>query len=138
MVHQTELHLDTNGHGDSHRVDPELARIVTESGIRNGLVHLFNIGSTAAIVMLEFEDGLCEDLPEILDHLIPPGRHYGHEKAWHDGNAHSHLQATVLGPSLTIPVREGELELGTWQQVVHLECDNKSRQRRIVVTVCGE
>ena len=82
--------------------------------------------------------GLEGDLPRILDRLIPPGRDYGHENAWHDGNAHSHLQATLLGPSLTVPIRNGRLALGTWQQIVHLECDVRGRRREIVVTVLGE
>ena len=121
-----------------HRLDDEVESIVGRSGIKRGLVHVFNVGSTAAVGMLELEPGLAEDLPAILNQLIPPGRHYGHEQAWHDGNAHSHLQASLMGPSLTVPVSDGELQLGTWQQIVHLECDNKPRERRIVVTVSGE
>ncbi len=113
----------------------DIQHIVSEFGVITGLCHIFNIGSTGAIGMIEFEPGLCHDLPEILDTLFPPGRHYGHEKAWHDGNAHSHLQATTLGPSLTIPISDGQLVLGTWQQVFHLECDVKPRQRRIMVTI---
>jgi len=74
----------------------------------------------------------------MLDRLVPPSRDYGHERTWHDGNGHSHLQATLLGPSLTVPVSEGRLALGTWQQIFHLECDNKPHRRRIVVTVTGE
>jgi secondary thiamine-phosphate synthase enzyme len=101
-------------------------------------VQVFNVGSTAALGTIEYEPGLVEDLPEVLDKLIPPSRHYGHEQAWHDGNGHSHLQATVLGPSLTVPVRDGQLVLGTWQQIFHLECDVKPRRRQIVVTVIGE
>ena len=86
----------------------------------------------------EFEPGLQRDLPEILDRLMPPSRDYGHEQAWHDGNGHSHLQATWLGPALTVPIRDGRLVLGTWQQIFHLECDVKPRQREIVVTAMGE
>jgi secondary thiamine-phosphate synthase enzyme len=77
-------------------------------------------------------------LPEMLDKLMPPSRDYGHERAWHDGNGHSHLQATLLGPSLTVPVKEGKLVLGTWQQVFHLECDVKPRRRAITITVMGD
>ena len=87
---------------------------------------------------IEFEPGLQHDLPAILDKLIPPSRSYGHEQAWHDGNGHSHLQATLLGPSLTIPIAEGQLVLGTWQQIFHLECDVRERQRTILVTVVGD
>src|SRR5690606_37407477 len=98
---------------------------------------VFNIGSTGALGTIEFEPGLERDLPELLDRLIPPSRDYGQERAWHDGNAHSHLQATLLGPSITVPISEGRLVLGTWQQVFHLECDVKARHRTIVVTVNG-
>jgi secondary thiamine-phosphate synthase enzyme len=96
------------------------------------------IGSTAALGTIEFEPGLQKDLPQLLDRLIPPSRGYGHEQAWHDGNGHSHLQATWLGPDLTIPVTDGKSVLGTWQQVFLLECDVRSRERTIVVTVTGE
>ena len=81
--------------------------------------------------------GLERDLPEILNRLIPPSREYGHERTWHDGNGHSHLQATTLGPDLTVPVAGGELVLGSWQQIFHLECDNKPHERELVVTVIG-
>jgi len=138
MVHQDELRLATRGHGHLQRIDEAVARIVRASGIRTGIAHVFHVGSTGAIGAIEFEPGLERDLPETLDRLIPPGRHYGHEQAWHDGNAHSHLQATLLGPSLTVPVREGALVLGTWQQIVHLDCDVKPRQRTLVVTLLGE
>lgn len=116
----------------------EAQAIVSASGIRTGLAHVFNVGSTGAVGTIEFEPGLERDLPEILDRLIPPSREYGHEKAWNDGNGHSHLQATWLGPSLTVPVRDGRLVLGTWQQVFHLDCDVKPRRRTVVVTVLGE
>jgi secondary thiamine-phosphate synthase enzyme len=99
---------------------------------------VFNVGSTGALGTIEYEPGLLEDLPELLDKLIPPGREYGHEQAWHDGNGHSHLQATLLGPSLTVPVTDRKPVLGTWQQIFHLECDIKPRRRTIVVTVSGE
>ncbi len=112
--------------------------MVKSSGVKTGTVHLFNVGSTAALGTIEFEPGLQQDLPKVLDALIPPSRHYGHEQAWHDGNGHSHLQATLLGPSLTVPISDGELVLGTWQQIFHLECDVRGRQRTVLVTVMGE
>ncbi len=121
-----------------HDLTDEVARIVSASRVRTGTVNVFNLGSTGAVGTIEFEPGLQRDLPEILDKLIPPSRSYGHELAWHDGNGHSHLQATWLGPDLTVPVSDGRLALGTWQQIFHLECDIKPRQRQIVVTVIGE
>ena len=121
-----------------HDLTDEVDQIVNSSGVRIGTVNVFNVGSTGAIGTIEFEPGLQKDLPSMLDKLLPPNREYGHEQAWHDGNGHSHLQATMLGPSLTVPVKDGKLVLGTWQQVFHLECDIKPRQRTIVVTVIGE
>jgi secondary thiamine-phosphate synthase enzyme len=120
-----------------HDLTSAVAEIVKDSNIQTGLANIFNIGSTAALGTIEFEPGLRKDLPSILDRLIPPSTSYGHEQAWHDGNGHSHLQATMLGPSLTIPIRDGDLVLGTWQQIFHIECDIRPRQRTIVVTVIG-
>ena len=135
MQFQGELSISTSGHGHMTDLTDPLARLVQQSQIEDGIVNLFNVGSTAIITTIEFEPGLEQDLPEMLSKLIPPGRHYGHEKAWQDGNAHSHLQASILGPGLTVPLRSGELLLGTWQQIVHLECDVKPRERTIIVTI---
>jgi secondary thiamine-phosphate synthase enzyme len=138
MTHQEEISLSAKGHGDMHDLTGKVAAIVKSSKIKVGLVNVFNIGSTAALGTIEFEPGLQSDLPDTLDKLIPPSRAYGHEQAWHDGNGHSHLQATILGPSLTVPVAGGNLVLGTWQQSFHLECDVRPRQRTVVVTVVGD
>ena len=138
MNYQKQIPVNTKGHGDVHDLTNEVARAVSSSGITTGLVHVFNVGSTAAIGTIEFEPGLQRDLPAILDKLIPPSREYGHEQAWHDGNGHSHLQASLLGPSLTVPIADGKLVLGTWQQIFHLECDVRGRQRTVVVTVVGD
>ena len=138
MVHQETITLETTGHRDMNDLTAEVARIVEASKISTGTVQVFNVGSTGAIGMIEFEPGLVEDLPDMLDRLIPPSRDYGHERAWHDGNGHSHLQATWLGPSVSAPVTEGQPVLGTWQQIFHLECDVKPRRRSVVVTVMGE
>ena len=137
MTHQQRISFETTGHGHMTDLTPAVTRIVAESGIGTGTVHVFNVGSTGAIGAIEFEPGLERDLPEILDRLMPPSRDYGHEQAWHDGNGHSHLQATTLGPSLTVPVADGRPVLGTWQQIFHLECDVRPRSREIVVTVTG-
>ena len=138
MTHQDEVHLHTTGHRHMHDITKDVGQIVAKSGVTTGTVHIFNVGSTAVVGTIEFESGLERDLPDILDKLIPPSRDYGHEQAWHDGNGHSHLQASWLGPELTVPIREGALVLGTWQQIFHLECDVKPRNRAIVVTVTGD
>jgi secondary thiamine-phosphate synthase enzyme len=138
MTYQQQISIRSTGHGHMHNLTDQVSGIVSASGIRTGTVNIFNIGSTAAVGTIEFEPGLERDLPEILDKLIPPSRNYGHEQAWHDGNGHSHLQATLLGPSLTVPVANGKPLLGTWQQIFHLECDVRGRQRTVVVTVAGD
>jgi secondary thiamine-phosphate synthase enzyme len=138
MTHQKIVPIHTKGHGDMHDLTDHVSETVGSSGVRTGIVNVFNVGSTAALGTIEFEPGLQEDLPSILDKLIPPGRNYGHEQAWHDSNGYSHLQATLLGPSLSVPISEGKLVLGTWQQIFHLECDVRGRQRNVVVTVIGE
>ncbi len=138
MTYQQQISISTKSHGDMHDLTEQVKAVVNSSGIKTGLMHIFNVGSTAALGTIEFEPGLQRDLPAILDKLIPPSRNYGHEQTWHDGNGHSHLQATLLGPSLTVPIAEGKLILGTWQQVFHLECDVRGRQRTVVVTVVGD
>lgn len=138
MVFQDRFQFETSGHRDMHDITDQVAVIVGRSHIQTGTAHIFNVGSTAAVAAIEFEPGLASDLPELLDRLIPPSTEYGHEQAWRDGNGHSHLQATWLGPSLTVPVAEGQPVLGTWQQIVHLECDTKPRTRSVMVTVIGE
>lgn len=138
MTYQQQISLATRAHGHMQDLTDQVSAVVGASGIHTGTVTVFNIGSTAAVGTIEFEPGLQRDLPAILDKLIPPSRNYGHEQAWHDGNGHSHLQATLLGPSLTVPVAEGKPVLGTWQQIFHLECDVRGRQRTVVITVLGD
>jgi secondary thiamine-phosphate synthase enzyme len=138
MVHQEHITFDTTGHRQMDDLTDKVAAIVARSGIKTGIAQVSCVGSTAAVGTIEFEPGLERDLPEMLDRLIPPSRDYGHEQRWHDGNGHSHLQATLLGPSLSVPVAEGKPVLGTWQQIFHLECDVRPRRRTVVVTVMGE
>ncbi len=138
MTYQQQISITTRAQGHMHNLTEQVGAAIGRSGIRTGTANVFNVGSTAAVGTIEFEPGLQRDLPEILDRLIPPSRNYGHEQAWHDGNGHSHLQATLLGPSLTVPVAEGKPVLGTWQQIFHLECDVRGRQRTVVITVVGE
>lgn len=138
MVFQGDVVIQTKGHGDVHDITDLVQEIVHQANVKSGIAHIFNVGSTGAVGSIECEAGLQTDLPRLMDRLIPPGRDYAHEQAWHDGNAHSHLQATALGASLTVPVRNRQLALGTWQQIFHMECGTQPRERRIVVTVIGE
>ena len=138
MIYQETLTISTKDNGDLHDLTEPVSSIIKKAKITTGMVNIFNVGSTGAIGAIEFEPGLKKDLPELLNKLIPASKEYGHEKTWHDGNGHSHLQATLLGPSLTVPVMAGMLKLGTWQQIFHLECDIKPRQRQVIVTVYGE
>jgi len=137
MIHQEQFSFDTTGHGQMDDLTEKVATIVERSGITTGIVQVCCVGSTAAVGTIEFEPGLERDLPEMLDRLIPPNREYGHERPWLDGNGHSHLQATLMGPSLSVPVADGKPVLGTWQQIFHLECDVRPRRRTVVVTVMG-
>lgn len=138
MIHQDRIEFDTDRHGRMRDITGAVEKIVQDAAIATGVVHVFAVGSTAAVSVVEFEPGLERDVPELLDRLIPPSRSYGHEQAWHDGNGHSHLQATMMGPSLSVPVAAGRPVLGTWQQIFHLECDIRPRRRTVVVTVMGE
>jgi secondary thiamine-phosphate synthase enzyme len=138
VTYQDTITIRTTGHGHMQNITESARKIVTRSGIKTGVAHIFGVGSTGAVGAIEFEPGLRADLPAILDQLMPAGLNYGHQQAWQDGNAHSHLQSTLLGPSLTVPVADGTLVLGTWQQIFHLECDIKARERTIIVTVIGE
>lgn len=138
MTVQKSIAAETSGHGDMQDITGQIAELVSASGIRTGIANVFVVGSTAAVGAIELEPGLAHDLPALFDRLVPPSRSYGHEQAWHDGNGHSHLQATWLGPSLSVPVDNGAPVLGTWQQIFLLECDVRPRRRNLIVTVVGE
>jgi secondary thiamine-phosphate synthase enzyme len=122
---------------DISNITDQLVRIAEKSGVENGNLHASIIGSTGSLTTIEYEPGVVEDLRRAIARLAPPDMEYEHEKAWHDGNGHSHVQAALLGPSLAIAVRNGALALGTWQQVVIINHDNRPRQRRVEVTVIG-
>lgn len=138
MVYQDSIHFDTTGHRDMRDLTPHVQRIVDDSGIRFGIVQVFNIGSTGAITAIEYEPGLKQDFPAILDRLFPMEADWEHHKTWGDHNGGSHLQASTLGMDFSCPLSDGRLNVGTWQQVIHLECDDKPRRREVVVTVIGE
>ncbi|MEJ2658893.1 MAG: secondary thiamine-phosphate synthase enzyme YjbQ [Desulfobacterales bacterium] len=118
-------------------ITPQLGNLISESKIQTGNLSATVVGSTGSITTIEFEPGVIEDLKRAINMLAPPGLEYEHEKAWHDGNGHSHVQAALLGPSIALPVRNGKLKLGTWQQVVAVNHDNRPRTRAIEVTIIG-
>ncbi|THB67904.1 MAG: YjbQ family protein [Desulfovibrio sp.] len=118
-------------------VTRELERLVAESGVVRGVAHATVVGSTGSLTTIEYEPGVVEDLKAAIERLAPQGMEYAHELAWHDGNGHSHVQAALLGPSISVPVRGGRLKLGAWQQVTLINHDNKARTRGVEVTVVG-
>lgn len=131
------LKLTTRGDGQVIDVTAEIGAKVGEHGLREGQALVFVPGSTAALTTVEFEPGLVRDLPEFFERIAPRDHPYHHEQTWHDGNGHSHIRASLLGPSLTLPVADGRLILGTWQQVVLIDFDNKRRQRELVIQLSG-
>ena len=137
VVHCDSVQVSMDVGPDISNITDRLARIAEKSGVENGSLHASVIGSTGSLTTIEYEPGVVEDLRRAITRLAPPDMEYEHEKAWHDGNGHSHVQAALLGPSVAIPIRDGVLALGTWQQVVIINHDNRPRQRRIEVTVIG-
>jgi len=132
-----ELHFDTKGEVDIRDITEKVNRALRESEIEDGIVTIFVPGATGAVTTIEYEPGLLQDLPAALERLFPKGIEYEHEYRWHDGNGHSHVRASFLGPSLTVPFRNKTLMLGTWQQVVFVELDNKKRSRRVILQILG-
>ncbi|MEO0078350.1 MAG: secondary thiamine-phosphate synthase enzyme YjbQ [candidate division WOR-3 bacterium] len=136
-VHTATVGISTRGFCDVLDITPELIRIVAESGIRDGIVCVANPGSTAGITTIEFEPGAVEDLKEALERIAPQNRRYHHDDKWQDGNGFAHLRSALIGTSRSFPVKDGVLVLGTWQQVVFVDFDNRIRHRQLVVTVVG-
>ncbi len=132
-----ELHFDTEGEVEIIDITERVNSKLRESNIADGVVTIFVPGSTGAVTTIEYEPGLLHDLPAALERLFPKGIRYEHELRWHDGNGHSHVRASFLGPSLTVPFRNNKMLLGTWQQVVFVELDNKRRSRRIILQILG-
>ena len=135
--HMATITVDSGVGPDIRDVTAELNRLVAAARIRDGILAASVVGSTGSITTIEYEPGVVEDLKRAVNRLAPPGDDYAHEMAWHDGNGHSHLQAALMGPSIQIAVREGRLLLGTWQQVVVVNHDNRSRRRPVAITVIG-
>jgi secondary thiamine-phosphate synthase enzyme len=136
-VYSGQLRFSTEGNGDVIDLTEGVASVVESSGVRIGLASVFVPGSTAAVTALEHEPGVIEDLRAALDRLIPPEGDYRHNELNDDTNSHAHIRAAIVGPSETIPVRDWKLELGTWQQIVLVDFDDRPRQRTVVVQVLG-
>jgi len=131
------LKVNLSSGPDIRDITPLLEQIIHESQVENGSLCATMVGSTGSLTTIEFEPGVVRDLMAAVNRLAPPDLEYEHEKAWHDGNGHSHVQAALLGPSIVLPIRKGHLKTGTWQQVVAINHDNRSRQRSIEVTITG-
>ena len=137
MNHRGIISIETKSEMQIIDITRQTEQVISDSNIKDGIVLLFCPGSTGAITTIEYEDGLINDLPAALEELAPKNAYYKHEERWHDGNGHSHIRASIIGPSLTLPLENGELVLGTWQQIVFIECDVRPRKRKILIYVVG-
>jgi len=138
MVISTQLELQTRGHCDIQDITAQVNQALTRSGIKDGIVTVFVPGSTGGVTTIEFEPGLQADLRQMFDRLIPTNIAYKHDQRWGDGNGYAHIRASLLGPSLTVPVVNGRLTLGTWQQIIFVDFDNRPRSRHLIVQIVGE
>src|SRR5690349_820280 len=132
------LALSTRGDADVHDITDEVAKNIIKSGLKDGTITIFCPSATSGLTTIEYESGAVSDLRRLFDEIVPQAREYAHNERWHDGNGHSHVRAALLGPSLTIPFVDGQLTLGTWQQIIYLDFDNRPRQRRLVLQLIGE
>jgi secondary thiamine-phosphate synthase enzyme len=138
MVKSVSIALNTRGNADIHDITEQMSEAVSRSGLKNGTATVFCPSATSAVTTIEFESGALSDLKRLFDEIVPPGRDYAHDARWHDGNGHSHVRAALLGPSLTVPFVDARLTLGTWQQVVYVDFDNRPRRRELVLQLVGE
>ena len=137
-VKTATLTLTTRGNTDIHDLTHELARLVEGSGLRSGTLTVFSPSSTSGLTTIEYEPGALADFKRMFEELVPSSREYAHNATWDDGNGHSHMRASLLGPSLSIPFVEKSLTLGTWQQVIYVDFDIRPRRRELVVQMIGE
>ncbi len=133
-----QIKISSKSENDIIDITEQVADAISKSGISNGTITVFVSGSTGAITTIEYESGLVKDFPEMLSRIAPDDINYEHEQRWHDGNGRSHVKASLVGPSLTIPFKDGQLLLGTWQQIVFLELDTRARTRTLVLQIIGE
>jgi secondary thiamine-phosphate synthase enzyme len=132
------VQLDTRGNADILDITEQVQAAVQQSGLENGIVTVFAPSATSALTTLEYESGAISDLRRLFDEIADPAKHYAHNARWGDGNGHSHIRSALLGPSLTVPFVQAHLTLGTWQQIVYIDFDNRSRHRELVVQIMGE
>ena len=132
------LSLGTRGSADIHDITDHVASHIAQSGLKDGTVTVFCPSSTSALTTIEYESGAVSDLKRLFDEIVPSNREYAHNARWDDGNGHSHVRAALLGASLTIPFVNGRLTLGTWQQIIYVDFDNKPRRRELILQVIGE
>jgi len=137
-VYYDEINVKTNGEVDIIDITENIQNIVDKSKIKDGIACIFVKGSTGTLTTIEYEPGLMKDLPRALQKIAPKGEHYDHHETWHDDNGHSHVRASIIGPSITLPIKDNVLLHGTWQQVVFVELDTRSRDRNIIVQIVGE
>lgn len=137
-VNTLSIQLNTVGNTDIKDITDAVSESVTQSGIRNGIVTIFCPSSTSALTTIEYESGCLSDIRRLFDEIADPKQHYDHNARWGDGNGHSHLRAALLKASLTVPFVEGRMTLGTWQQIIYLDFDNKPRRRELIVQVIGD
>ncbi len=136
--HSTTFTIETAGFTDIHDVTGRASRFVSSSGVQNGTLTVFVPGSTAGVTTIEYEDGALDDLKHAIERVAPEGIHYAHDARWGDGNGFSHVRAALLGPSLTVPIVRSRLGLGTWQQIIIIDFDNRPRERSVILQVLGE
>lgn len=137
-VYCGELNVKTRGEVDIINITDDVQDIVNESKIKNGIICLFVPGSTGTITTIEYEPGLMQDLPRALEIIAPKGIYYNHHETWHDDNGHSHVRASLMGPGMSVPLKNGKIIHGTWQQIVFVELDTSPRNRNIIVQIVGE
>lgn len=138
MLINKTLEIQTNGNTDIINVTPDIERSLSESGMHEGSVTVFSMHTTCGVTIIEYEPGLLADFKKAWERLVPKDIAYEHDARWGDGNGYSHVRASMLGFSITIPVADGKLMLGTWQQVVLVDFDNRPRERKIILQFCGE
>jgi len=137
-VKTLSLALATRGNADIHDITEQVASQIAHSGLKDGTVTIFCPSSTSGLTTIEYESGALRDLKRLFDEIIPSNREYAHNARWGDSNGHSHIRASLLGPSLTVPFTNGHLTLGTWQQIIYVDFDNRPRKRELILQVMGE